>query len=196
MSIKIFRKLSKRPNKDSAYTHGAGDMLPCDVRFVRTKDCFISQAALTGESQPVEKFVVPPALRNPENGPECKALTDLPTVGFMGTDLLSGSADAVAVLSGKDSYLASIAESLSGARAKTAFESGVNSVSRLLIRMMLLIVPIIFAINGFKSQDWLSALIFSVSIAVGLTPGNAPCHHDWYPGPRSPRNVQAKGYCS
>lgn len=152
----------------------AGDMLPCDVRFVRTKDCFISQAALTGESQPVEKFAVPPALRNPENGPECKALTDLPTVGFMGTDLLSGSADAVAVLSGKDSYLASIAESLSGARAKTAFESGVNSVSRLLIRMMLLIVPIIFAINGFKSQDWLSALIFSVSIAVGLTPEMLP----------------------
>lgn len=92
----------------------------------------------------------------------------------MGTDLLSGSADAVAVLSGKDSYLASIAESLSGARAKTAFESGVNSVSRLLIRMMLLIVPIIFAINGFKSQDWLSALIFSVSIAVGLTPEMLP----------------------
>ncbi|MDD4796334.1 MAG: magnesium-translocating P-type ATPase [Eubacteriales bacterium] len=145
----------------------AGDMLPADVRFLFTKDAFIAQAALTGESNPVEKFSVI------SEGPD-DALTDLPNIGFMGSNMISGSAKAVALATGNNTYFGSMAKSLSGDRSKTSFERGVDAVSRLLVRMMLVIVPIVFVINGVAKGEWPSALLFAVSIAVGLTPEMLP----------------------
>lgn len=145
----------------------AGDMLPADVRFLTTKDTFVAQAALTGESNPVEKFS--DAKNKPEDG-----LTDLRNLGFMGSNVISGSATAVVLATGNNTYFGSMAKSLSGDRAKTSFERGVDSISQLLVRMMLVMVPIVFLINGLAKGDWPSALLFAISIAVGLTPEMLP----------------------
>lgn len=145
----------------------AGDMIPADVRFIQTKDTFLSQSALTGESNPVEKFT---KLKDKEE----YALADLENIGLLGTDLVSGSATAVVVHAGQNTYFSTIAKSLESGRERTSFEKGVNEVSKLLIRMMLLIIPLIFVINAVVKKDWLSALLFSISIAVGLTPEMLP----------------------
>lgn len=145
----------------------AGDMLPADVRFLTTKDTFIAQAALTGESNPVEKFS--DAKNKPGDG-----LTDLQNLGFMGSNVISGSATAMVLATGNDTYFGSMAKSLSGDRAKTSFERGVDSVSGLLVRMMLVMVPVVFLINGLAKHDWPGALLFAISIAVGLTPEMLP----------------------
>ncbi len=145
----------------------AGDMLPADLRFLSAKDTFVAQSVLTGESQPVEKFAEVP-------GDSPQALTDISNVGFLGTNIVSGSATAVVLATGNDTHFGSMAESLSGERAKTSFERGVSSVSRLLIRMMLVTVPIVFLINGVAKNDWSTALLFAVSVAVGLTPEMLP----------------------
>ncbi len=145
----------------------AGDMLPADVRFLTTKDTFVAQAALTGESNPVEKF------SNIQDKQDV-SLTDIRNIGFMGSNIVSGSAAAIVLAIGNGTYFGSMAKSLSGDRAKTSFERGVDSVSKLLIRMMLVMVPIVFLINGLVKKDWASALLFSISIAVGLTPEMLP----------------------
>nr|WP_242964869.1 magnesium-translocating P-type ATPase [Scatolibacter rhodanostii] len=145
----------------------AGDMIPADVRFLTAKDTFVAQSALTGESNPVEKFG---EMKNKQSD----ALTDLQTIGFMGSNVVSGSATALVLATGNDTYLGSMAKTLSGDRAKTSFERGVGSVSKLLVRMMLIMVPIVFLINGLAKNDWASALLFSISIAVGLTPEMLP----------------------
>ncbi len=145
----------------------AGDMLPADVRFLSSKDTFVAQAALTGESNPVEKFSDIP-------GSSDDALTDLRNIGFMGSNIISGSATSVVLATGNDTYFGSMAESLSGDKAQTSFERGVSSVSRLLVRMMLVMVPAVFLINGIAKGEWSSALLFSISIAVGLTPEMLP----------------------
>ncbi len=145
----------------------AGDMIPADVRFLTTKDTFVAQAALTGESNPVEKFSDAP------NDTE-DALTELCNIGFMGTNIVSGSATALALATGNQTYFGSMAKSLSGDRAKTSFERGVDAVSRLLVRMMLVMVPVVFALNWLIKGEWQSALLFSISIAVGLTPEMLP----------------------
>lgn len=145
----------------------AGDMLPGDVRFLTTKDTFVAQSALTGESNPVEKFTY---IQNKQDD----ALTDLCNIGFMGSNIVSGSATAIVLTTGNNTYFGSMAKSLSGDRAETSFERGVSSVSRLLLRMMLVMVPIVFLINGFMKNDWPNSLLFAVSIAVGLTPEMLP----------------------
>ncbi len=145
----------------------AGDMLPADLRFLATKDTFIAQAALTGESQPVEKF----AHREKEAE---ESLTDIANIGFMGSNVISGSATALVLATGNDTYFGSMAMSLTGIRSKTSFERGVDSVSRLLVRMMFVMVPVVFLINWYFKKDPVSALLFAVSIAVGLTPEMLP----------------------
>ena len=145
----------------------AGDMLPGDVRFLFTKDAFIAQSALTGESAPAEKFS---DIRN--EGTD--SLTDLSNIGFMGTNLLSGSATAIVLTTGNNTYFGAMAKSLSGDKSKNSFERGVDSVSKLLIRFMLIMVPVIFLINGFTKNDWGAALLFAVTMAVGLTPEMLP----------------------
>lgn len=145
----------------------AGDMLPGDVRFLSTKDAFVAQSALTGESAPVEKFST---LK--QSGKE--ALTDIVNIGFMGSNMISGSATAIVLTTGNDTYFGSMAQSLTGDKAKNSFERGVESVSNLLIRFMLVMVPVIFLVNGFTKGDWGSALLFAVTMAVGLTPEMLP----------------------
>jgi Mg2+-importing ATPase len=145
----------------------AGDMLPADLRFLATKDTFVAQAALTGESNPVEKF-------SAVSEAQGESLTDIQNIGFMGSNIVSGSATAVVMLTGNATYFGSMAKSLSGDRSKTSFERGVDSVSRLLVRMMLVMVPIVFIINGIFKGEWYSSLFFAISIAVGLTPEMLP----------------------
>ncbi len=144
----------------------AGDMIPADVRFLTIKDTFVTQAALTGESYPIEKFN--------EVKDDSLALTDLNNLGFLGSNIVSGSATAVVLATGNNTYFGSMAQSLSGDRSKRSFERGISSVSKLLLRLTFVIVPIILLINGFVKQDWINALLFAVSIAVGLTPEMLP----------------------
>ncbi len=146
----------------------AGDMLPGDVLFLTAKDAFVAQAALTGESAPVEKIA------RPQTDTEKLALTDYQNLGFMGSDMISGSAIVLVVATGNDTYFGSMAKSLSNKRAKNSFEQGVEAVSRLLLSFTLIMVPIIFLINGFAKGDWGSSFLFAVTMAVGLTPEMLP----------------------
>lgn len=145
----------------------AGDIIPADIRFISAKDAFVAQSALTGESNPVEKF------KDLKSAAEA-SLTDLSNIGFMGSNMVSGSATAVVLSIGNETYFGSMAESLSGNRAKNSFERGVDSVSSLLIKFMLIMIPAIFIINGITKGDWISSLLFAISIAVGLTPEMLP----------------------
>lgn len=148
---------------------GAGDMIPADLRLIAAKDLFISQAILTGESIPVEKAAPNSAVQGDAGGP-----LDLPTVCYMGTNVVSGTATAVVLATGARTYLGSLARTLSGERVQTSFDKGISSVSWLLIRFMAVMVPIVFVINGFDKHDWLEAFMFGLSVAVGLTPEMLP----------------------
>ncbi len=149
----------------------AGDMVPADVRIISSKDLFVSQSALTGESEPAEKYGTSSFL-----GVEKDKINvlELDNICFMGTNVVSGSALASVISTGNKTYFGSIAKSLAGKRPITSFEKGVNSVSWLLIRFMLVMAPIVFIINGVTKNDWIEALLFAVSVAVGLTPEMLP----------------------
>lgn len=156
----------------------AGDMIPADVRLLTSKDLFVSQAVLTGESLPVEKYdtlgsVVEKRADVQVNQDQVSAL-DTPTVCFMGTNVVSGTATAVVVSTGDRTYFGSLAKNIVGKRALTSFEKGVNRVSYLLITFMAVMVPIVFLIQWFTKGSFLDALLFSLSIAVGLTPEMLP----------------------
>ena len=144
----------------------AGDMIPADVRILEAKDFFVSQAGLTGESEPVEKTS---AVSEPK-----ASVTDYPNVAFMGSNVVSGSATAVAVCVGDHTLFGSLASAVAGEAAETSFTKGVNAVSWVLIRFMLVMVPLVFFINGMTKGDWLNAFLFGISIAVGLTPEMLP----------------------
>ncbi|NMW25019.1 magnesium-translocating P-type ATPase, partial [Rhodanobacter denitrificans] len=150
---------------------GAGDMVPADLRLLGAKDLFVSQAILTGESLPVEKFA--PTRTGVADDSHANPL-DLPTVCYMGTNVVSGSATAVVVATGSSSYLGSLAHSMSGQRVQTSFDRGVSSVSWLLLRFMAVMVPVVFLINGLDKHDWTGAFLFALTIAVGLTPEMLP----------------------
>ena len=155
----------------------AGDMIPADIRLIESRDLFISQAVLTGEALPVEKY---DTLGNvAQKSATSKAadqsnLLDLPNICFMGTNVVSGTAKAVVVATGSRTYFGSLAKAIVGSRVQTAFDRGVNSVSWLLIRFMLVMVPIVFLLNGFSKGDWGDAFLFALAVAVGLTPEMLP----------------------
>ena len=144
----------------------AGDMVPADIRILSAKDLFISQSALTGESEPLEK--------QPNKNSNSDSLTEISNLAFMGSNVISGSAKAVAVAVGNDTMLGNIAKELTEKSPKTSFEKGVNSVSWVLIRFMLIMVPIVLFINGFTKGDWMEVSLFAISVAVGLTPEMLP----------------------
>jgi len=146
----------------------AGDMIPADCRVIHSKDLFVSQAMLTGESLPMEKRES--AIKNTEK----KSPLELDNICFMGTNVVSGTAKVIAVTTGNLTYLGSIGKAITGKRAETSFDKGVNKVSWLLIRFMLVMVPLVFFINGFTKGNWLEALLFGISVAVGLTPEMLP----------------------
>jgi P-type Mg2+ transporter len=146
----------------------AGDMVPADVVVLSAKDLFVSQSILTGESLPVEKSA------DPDRNVEAPGPLDLSNACFMGTNVVSGSAKAVVVATGPKTYLGTLANHLVGKRAPTSFDRGVNGVSWLLIRFMLVMVPLVFVINGITKGNWVKAFFFAVSVAVGLTPEMLP----------------------
>lgn len=150
-------------------TLAAGDMIPADVRVIETKDLFVSQSSLTGESEPIEKR--PDARgRKYVRG----SVVELDNICYMGSNVISGSATAVVFGTGGNTYLGTIARAIVGHRAATAFDRGIARVSLLLIRFMLIMVPFVFLVNGITKGDWLEAFIFAVSVAVGLTPEMLP----------------------
>lgn len=145
----------------------AGDMIPADGRILTAKDLFVSQSAMTGESLPVEKF---PEAASPQDGP----LTTRNLV-FMGTNVVSGSATALVLLTGNRTYFGTVAvRATADGEGVTAFQTGVNQVSWLLIRFAAIMVPLVFLINGFSKGDWPEAFLFALSVAVGLTPEMLP----------------------
>ena len=146
----------------------AGDLIPADLRIISCKDLFVSQSSLTGESEPVEKFQKVKDVNLKMN------ISDIDNIGLMGTIVVSGTAIGVALQTGNQTYFGTIAESLNKDVGETSFEEGVKSVSFLLIRFMLVMVPIVFLVNGITKKDWVGAFLFAISIAVGLTPEMLP----------------------
>lgn len=144
----------------------AGDMIPADLRLLTAKDLFINQSALTGESMPVEKFA--------GVDHEAKAPLEARNLGFMGSNVISGSATAVVIATGTKTYFGALAGSLIGQRVQTSFDKGVHRFAWLMIRFMAVMVPLVFLINGVTKGDWLQAFMFAVSVAVGLTPEMLP----------------------
>jgi Mg2+-importing ATPase len=155
----------------------AGDMVPADVRLIASRDLFISQAILTGEAIPIEKYDAMDNVAQKSSDGEVSsenALLELSNICLMGTNVASGTATAVVVATGGRTYFGSLAKSIVGSRAQTAFDRGVNSVSWLLIRFMLVMVPVVLLINGFTKGDWSEAALFALAVAVGLTPEMLP----------------------
>ncbi len=144
----------------------AGDMIPADVRILEAKDLFVSQASLTGESNPVEK--------TPDISGVKDSITDYTNIAFMGSNVISGSADAVVIRTGDRTLFGSMTSAVAGEAVETSFTRGVNAVSWVLIRFMLIMVPLVFIINGITKGDWLDAFLFGISVAVGLTPEMLP----------------------
>ena len=143
----------------------AGDMIPADIRIITAKDLFLSQSSLTGESAPVEKNA-----DSVQNG----TVTEAECLAFMGTSVVSGSGCGIVIATGSDTILGQTAKTLTSSKVKTAFDKEIDSVSKLLIIFMLVMVPVVFLINGFTKHDWAGAALFAVSIAVGLTPEMLP----------------------
>lgn len=159
----------------------AGDMVPADVRLLQSKDLFISQSVLTGEALPVEKYafnnptVPPPGMANNKvTNHHDTQLLENNNICFMGTNVVSGSGVALVAATGANTYFGSMSKAITGRRSMTSFDLGVNKVTFLLIRFILIMVPIIFLINGFAKHDWRDAFLFAIAVAVGLTPEMLP----------------------
>lgn len=146
---------------------GAGDMVPADVRVLTAKDLFLNQAALTGESMPVEKDAAPTSgeMRNP---------LELTNICFLGSDVESGTATAVVIHTGDQTYFGSLAASIVGQRVQTSFDKGINKFTWLMIRFIMIMVPAVFLLNGLSKHNWLEAFMFALAVAVGLTPEMLP----------------------
>jgi P-type Mg2+ transporter len=147
----------------------AGDMVPADVRLLTAKDLFVSQAMLTGESIPLEKYPALPTTKTPGRG-----VLELETVCFMGTNVVSGTATAVVAAIGDATYFGAMAKDIVGGRPLTSFDIGINRVSWMLIRFLLVMTPLVFLINSITKGELLESLLFAASIAVGLTPEMLP----------------------
>ena len=145
----------------------AGDMIPADVRVLAAKDLFVNQSSLTGESFPVEKFEA-------EKNASATSPIDLVSIAFLGTSVESGSAKAMVVTTGKQTYLGGMARSLSDEPPQTAFDKGITRFTWLILRFILIMVPLVFVINGISRGNWVEAFFFAVAVAVGLTPDMLP----------------------
>ena len=145
----------------------AGDMIPADIRLLETKDLFINQSALTGESMPAEKYAH-----------ACEQhlddAFDLPNICFMGANVLSGYGTGIVVRTGGHTFFGKLADEIAGRRVPTAFDQGINRFTWLMIKFIMVMVPLVFLINGLTKHDWLEALLFAVAVAVGLTPEMLP----------------------
>ena len=145
----------------------AGDMVPADLRLLVAKDLFVMQSSLTGESLPVEKFETEKAIAS-------HVAVELTCVAFLGTSVESGSATGVVVATGKDTYLGGMAETLLEQPEESAFDKGIAKFTSLILRFVLVMVPLVFFINGFTKGNWSEAFFFAIAVAVGLTPEMLP----------------------
>jgi len=145
----------------------AGDMVPADVRIFSSKDLFVNQAALTGESLPVDKHA--PKVTNDIKNP-----LELSNMCFMGTNVENGTATAIVVFTGRETYFGSLAEAITNQQTVTSFDRGIQSFVWLMIKFILIIVPLVFLINGLSRGDWLEAFLFALAVAIGLTPEMLP----------------------
>jgi len=145
----------------------AGDMIPADVRMLAAKDLFVIQSSLTGESFPVEKFAI-------EKNASAAVPVELTSIALLGASVESGSATGVVVATGQETYLGGMAQSLSEQATQTAFDKGIAQFTWLILRFVLVMVPLVFVINGLTKGNWAEAFFFAVAVAVGLTPEMLP----------------------
>ncbi|MBO0443660.1 magnesium-translocating P-type ATPase [Vagococcus fluvialis] len=149
----------------------AGDMIPADSVLIWTKDLFVNQSSLTGESMPVEKYE---ASKQENLSSDDSSAIDLSNLIFMGTDVLSGQGEAIILKTGQQTFFGDIAKQASGKRELTNFDRDLNHISKLLLRMVMVLFPIVFLINGVMKGDWTQAFFFAIAVAVGLTPEMLP----------------------
>ena len=147
----------------------AGDMIPADVLLLESRDFFVQQSGLTGESDAVEKLCLAKA-----DGQNLDSLLETESLAFMGTNVISGRATALVLVVGDETMMGAIEQTLNTYDEPTSFEREMNSISWLLIRLMLVMVPVVFFINGLTDGDWLEAGVFALSVGVGLTPEMLP----------------------
>lgn len=152
----------------------SGDVVPTDLRIFSARDLFVSQASLTGESEPVEKRASLAADASATAAASAPALTDLGSLAFMGSTVISGNARGIVVATGARTMFGEATDTLAGRKRETSFDAGIKSTSRLLMRLMLAMLPVVFVVSGATKGDWVSALLFSLSVAVGLTPEMLP----------------------
>ena len=145
----------------------AGAIIPADLRLISTKDFFIGQSALTGESMPIEKNATSCTLAD-------KGIIELHNACFQGSNVLSGTARAIVINTGNRTYFGSISEKLAGQRVTTSFDRGIASFTWLMIKFMIVMVTVVFLIVGLTKHNWVEALVFALSVAVGLTPEMLP----------------------
>ena len=152
----------------------SGDVVPADLRIFSARDLFVSQASLTGESEPVEKRASLAADASATAAASAPALTDLESLAFMGSTVISGNARGIVVATGARTMFGEATGTLAGRKRETSFDAGIKSTSRLLMHLMLAMLPVVFVVSGATKGDWVSALLFSLSVAVGLTPEMLP----------------------
>jgi len=140
----------------------AGSMIPADLRIIEAKDLYVGQASLTGESDSVKKSVE-------LQSEEIESIIDLDNICFMGTNVISGSAKGIVIKTGDSTYFGKIAHTLTSEKDKTAFQKGIEDISRLLIRFMLVMIPIVFILNVEK-HNIIVTFTFAVAIAICITP--------------------------
>ena len=152
----------------------SGDVVPADLRIFSARDLFVSQASLTGESEPVEKRASLAADASATAAASAPALTDLGSLAFMGSTVISGNARGIVVATGARTMFGEATDAPARRKRETSFDAGIKSTSRLLMRLMLAMLPVVFVVSGATKGDWVSALLFSLSVAVGLTPEMLP----------------------
>ena len=145
----------------------AGDMIPADVRIISCKDLFVIQATLTGESLPIEKADAPAGDGN-------RSPLELANLAFLGTSVESGTASALVVATGLNTYLGAVSRTLVGRQVQTSFDKGISKFTWLMIRFMAVMVPVVFLINGLTKGNWHEAFFFALAVAVGMTPEMLP----------------------
>ncbi|MEG0255458.1 MAG: magnesium-translocating P-type ATPase [Vagococcus sp.] len=174
-AVKREGEINERPMEDvvpgDIVYLSAGDMIPADSVLIWTKDLFVNQSSLTGESMPVEKYET---AKNQQEILEDVSAIDLSNLIFMGTDVLSGQGEAIILKTGQQTFFGDIAKHASTKREMTNFDRDLNHISKLLLRMVSILFPIVFLLNGVMKGDWTQAFFFAIAVAVGLTPEMLP----------------------
>ena len=144
----------------------AGSMIPADIMLIDSKDLFVNQSVFTGESVPVEKVA--------QNTNDAKEIFSISNVCLMGSSVVSGRATGVVIDTGFTTYLGRMSKEVETKKEPTNFEKGMNNITKMLIRYMLVVSVAVFVIYGFIRKDWLEAILFALSVAVGITPSMLP----------------------